>query len=911
MKSNSQLVSLLLGWDGQQVTPLRYVTDLLSRPERSPVERPAVLLRFTQTLSKHGHASLRSATNAPRRPIFLLLILLFTLPPRARGQLSFDTNSVAPQRFIAAHGRRAVAMGYASSGLELWAYPLLLIDDYHPGFRVAGETSEIKGDEVLRRITYDPESITRTYIGPDFIVHEKLFVPLNEQAIFLTYTVECTHSIDVIIHFQPVLNLMWPASLGGQNTHWDSSASAYVLAEATQKYQALIGSPAVITHNKIFNSAQPGTPGRQLAFAVSAGGEGHRSATVIVARNQVGSSPEARLRELLAQENKFEDEARVHYQNLLANTLRIETPDPAINQQLVWAQIALDQAWVCNDVIGCGLIAGYGPSRNARRPQYDWFFAGDGLVAVNALVNSGDYDRAKEELSFIAKYQDARTGMIWHEISQSVDPGDWATKYPYMFVHVDITFQYLKAVEHYVSASGDLQFAQQSWRRLEAAYRYCVSLLDPGDGVPRIPSTKEGGDEQDRMMDDLNLSTSWVAAAAAFARLAKATEHTQLAEDATQLSARAKQSVLHRYWDDPRSSWIDGFDGSGHAVLRHGDNGVNLVPILDLRRAGLILDQVASSDFETDWGTRGVASSSSHFDPNSYASGSVSALGTSGVASAFWAGHRPSTAFSIWNSLFPWGTLDSMGHMHEVLTGDYFHQQIESVPEQTWSSAGLISSTVEGLLALEREAGSNLLSFSPHLPATWDKISVSNVKVAKGTVAMTVLRVPAGLELRLENSGTPVDLSFSPEIPLGTHLRGATLDGKPLAVHEEDNQQDAHAAVTFKVPTGKSDCLLRYEGGVSVTVTDPVPLVGESSKGIKVISIAHKPGNLVLSADVSPNMPSSIIVLRTSEHPVRVHGAKLITVSEDEYKLAADQSPIGSTAYHRIEITVDFAENKR
>ena len=45
--------------------------------------------------------------------------------------------------------------------------------------------------------------------------------------------------------------------------------------------------------------------------------------------------------------------------------------------------------------------------------------------------------------------------MIWHELSQSADPADWATRYPYMFVHVDITFHYLTVVERYVSASGD------------------------------------------------------------------------------------------------------------------------------------------------------------------------------------------------------------------------------------------------------------------------------------------------------------------------------------------------------------------------------------------------------------------------------------------------------------------------
>jgi len=844
-----------------------------------------------------------------RGSLFLWIALLL-IPTLGPAQLSFDTNSVAPERFIAAHGRKAIVMGYASGGLELWAYPLQLISDYELGFRASGETSEIKGTQVLRRITYDPASVTRTYIGPDFIVREKLFVPLDQQAIFLTYTVECRHSIDVIIHFKPVLDLMWPASLGGQNTHWDPSASAYVLAEATRKYQALIGSPDAVSHDQTLNSSQPGTPGSQLAFAVRAGGEAHRQETVIVANNQPGSSPGTRLRDLLAGQSRFEEEARVHYQNLLAGSLRIETPDPAVNQQLAWAQISLDQAWVCNPVLGCGLIAGYGPSRTARRPQYDWFFAGDGLVGVHALVNSGNYDRAREELSFIAKYQDGRNGMIWHEISQSADPADWAVKYPYMFVHVDITFQYLATVDGYVAASGDTQFVKENWRGLEAAYRYCVSLLDPGDGLPRIPSSKEGGNEQDRMTDELNLSTSWVAAAEAFSRMAKSTGHASLADEASQMSAKAKQSVAHRYWDDQQNSWIDGYNGSGHAVLRHGDNGINLVSVLDARRSGAILDQIASSNFETDWGTRGVGSNSPRFDPLSYATGSVSALGTSGIASAFWAEHRPSTAFSVWNSLLPWGTLDSMGHMHEVLTGDYFHEQIESVPEQTWSSAGLVSSTVQGLLGLHWEAAANRLTFSPHLPATWDEITVSNIKVPNGTVAMTVARVPAGLDLQVENSGAPVDLAFNPEIPLGAHLRGATLDGKSLVAHEEENDQDTHAALLVKVPNGKSDCVIRYEGGISVSVKHPAPLVGGPSKGIKIISIAYKAKRLVVEADVSDDAPSSIIDLRTSEHPVGEHGAKLITVKPGEYELAVEPQA-QDAGYRRVEITVDFAADKR
>ena len=97
----------------------------------------------------------------------------------APESLSLTTDAVAPLRFIAVHGRRALLDGYAASGLEVWAYPVQLIKDYEIGFRPQGATSEIPGATILRRLVYCPDEITRIYIGPNFIVREQLFVPLD------------------------------------------------------------------------------------------------------------------------------------------------------------------------------------------------------------------------------------------------------------------------------------------------------------------------------------------------------------------------------------------------------------------------------------------------------------------------------------------------------------------------------------------------------------------------------------------------------------------------------------------------------------------------------------------------------------------------------------------------------------
>ncbi len=227
-----------------------------------------------------------------------------------------------------------------------------------------------------------------------------------------------------------------------------------------------------------------------------------------------------------------------------------------------------------------------------------------------------------------------------------------------------------------------------------------------------------------------------------------------------------------------------------------------------------------------------------------------------------------------------------MGHMHELLAGDFYHQQVESVPEQTWSSAAFLSSTIHGLLGLEREAQVNRLKFSPHLPANWDHISVTNIKVSGGTVGMTLTRLPHRLQLETENSGSPVELLWAPEIPLGAHLSGAELDGKPVPALAEEHAQDTHATLNFTVPHGKSHCLIRYEGGVLLSVSDADPLLGEPSKQIKITSVAYKPASLVVDADVSGDAPNSAIELRTDQKVLKVRGAKLTLVSDGVYDLA-------------------------
>jgi hypothetical protein len=187
-------------------------------------------------------------------------------------------------------------------------------------------------------------------------------------------------------------------------------------------------------------------------------------------------------------------------------------------------------------------------SHTARRPQYAWYFAGDGLFATEALLRQGNYKRAADELAFLYRYQKPDDGMMWHEISQSAGFLNWAKDNPYMYVHVDITFDFLTELAEYDRISGDQAFLAQHWPATLKAYQYCLSTLDRSDGLPRVPVDKISGNEQDHLTDELTLSASWVSAAHAMSELAASMHDEALSRQAESASLRARDSIRLRYW---------------------------------------------------------------------------------------------------------------------------------------------------------------------------------------------------------------------------------------------------------------------------------------------------------------------------------------------------------------------------
>ncbi len=808
----------------------------------------------------------------------------------------------SPAAFASAKGERALVMGYAD-GLEVWAYPLQLVRDYRIGFRIAGQVTTIPAAPLLQRVERTATETIRVYVGPDFVVRERLFVPVGLPGAIVRYEVEGRPDVKVEVAFAPSLDLMWPGALGGQSLGWDAARSGFVEREPLYGFNATIASTEIVEHDETVNRTRPVDAATRFVLAPT-GSAVLRVATVYIGSDNRDTPAERSVvATMKAAELQLRREARDQVDNVLDGALALTTPDPAVDRAFASAVLALDQAWVCNPALGCGSVAGYGPSRPGRRPQYAWFFAGDGLVAMQALLDTGQVERARDELDFIIRYQNRKNGMIWHELSQSAPLIDWANRYPYMFVHVDITFQFLAGVDSYVRATGDAGFARTRWASLAAAYRYCTSVIDPATGLPHIPPGKQGQNEQDVMRDDIRLSTAWIDAADGFARLARSTGHGAMAADADRRAASARAAVARDGWDGERGFWLSGHTLAGAPIHSARPDAIGVLDqkVFPQARAEVILDRVASPEFVTDWGVRSLSADAPEYDPNLYGSGSVWALGTTGVATTFWKQHRPLTAWGMWTGIVAWNTLDSAGHLHEVLAGDLFHPEFESVPEQTWSSAGFISSTVSGLLGLENFG--RTLRLAPHLPPSWPAVSLRNLRAGTSKLDVAITRDARGVALTVNNRGEAVTIDFAPMIAPGATLGSATVDGRPVAIAVERHDHDQHAAVRLNARHGTTIARIDYAGGVEVAAVAPPPAIGDASRNPRIVGAVVTNDALTLDAWINRAGPAAFD-LYTSWTPASAAGARLERGAAGTYRLVID--PQASGGYSRAHATVTF-----
>jgi glycogen debranching enzyme len=773
------------------------------------------------------------------------------------------TGPARPGQYVAAVGRRAIAMGNEDGRLELWSWPIKWLHDFELSFRVPKYTEPIPGRTIATSVTSRPEGVTIVYSYEQFTVKQHIFVPLDQPAVMMMLEVDAIRPLDIIARFTPDVHFMWPAGLGGQYLVWNQDARAFLFSESKRRVNAFLGSPAVTEASDVPAHMLAAAP-PQLVLGVGSGVERYTAPRlgappgrdinvhvayipVVLAGGQMSRDSALALYRALVAPGAAEREWKrrvAHADSLRTTMLSITSPEPQLDRAVELAKVNLDESMVCNPDAGCGLVAGYGLSGAASdRPGFGWFFGGDASINSFALTGTGQTQLVRDGvLRFFAKYQRA-DGKITHEISQSVGHVDWFS-YPYAFYHGDTSPFWILAFSEYWRQTGDGTLLRELWPNLRKAYLWSLATDKNGDGLMENPSAGAGalelGDLQVGILSDIYMSGVWAAALDRVARMAEVMREPAIVSQARKV--RAKATLEAKFWMPAQGQYAFALleDGSVNPNVTAWAATAMAFGVLEAERGAAMATKLASSNIMTDWGARPLSAASTQFDPLHYNNGAVWPFVTGFTALAQYTYHNAHAGKFALDAIASTGFDFARGRNPEVLSGRLYKPLDTAVPHQFFATSMVLTPLIRGLLGIDVDAPRRIVRIAPHLPPHWDSLTVRNLPVGSDHLSFTIRRGAGALTLGVDDAqwrGAPFDLEFAPALPLGATPSVPTPD---IARHAGD----LHASVRARV-AGATALRVSYTGGWSVRSTGPAGArVGERSQHVRVISerLAADPG---------------------------------------------------------------------
>lgn len=817
-------------------------------------------------------------------PALLVAQITTATPHTTRVPISlpwrrFDVDLTGPARswgYLSAIGRRSALIGTETGSFEAWAWPVKLLHGFELAFKTPLFDQPIAGRDVARTITVSPAGATIVYTHSAFTVTERLFAPLDRPAIVVMLEVDAVRPIEIIARFRADLQLAWPGGFGGQYVFWDDAERAFVLSESRRQVNGFFGSPSArwATNNPSHMLADAASElhiavGDQGPIAMPRPGEPagrltevHAAGIPIVMVGAVAPRDSVRTwyREVVANAAALYEERAAHAQAVLDSTVEIESPDIRLDLAVRWASLNLDQAMACNPDLGCGLVAGYGPSgATSTRPGFGWYFGGDASINSLAMSSVGLWAVARDGLAFFARYQGSRPpndGKIPHEISQSAARIRWFEDFPYAFYHGDTTPFWILALAEYWSASGDSATLRRLWPNLKRAFQWAKATDADGDGLMDNARAGAGaievGDLQEGLVSDIYMSSVWVKALEVLPRIAAAMGDRATRDEARRIHDRALATLRERLWleQDQRYTFalLDGGKLSNELTVWPA-TGLAF-GLFDDTRGQSTAASLARAGITTDWGARTLAPSSALFDPLHYNNGTVWPFVTGFDAWGLFRYHNATMGYAatqtVARSSFRWG----LGANPEVFSGSANEPLETAVPQQFFATSMLLTPLVRGLLGWEGDAPGHRVTLAPHLPATWDSVVVRRLPVGAGryTVRMTQSDSAFAAEIVRTTAGGVDSLDFSPALPLGAVVRQVTANGQPLTCTTRTTGSDVHANCRLGLGA-RLAITVQHTPGWRVLLPVPDPAPGARSSGLKLLRQALAGDTLVLEVE--------------------------------------------------------------
>jgi glycogen debranching enzyme len=781
---------------------------------------------------------------------FLPVIFLLTqcgLEPEMAGQDTAAVQSGAkkleisraarPWEFLAAVGKKAGLLGNEAGTVEAWTYPLKILRALK--LTILTEGREIPAETLVRTVIARPESTTLVYTGDTFSVRETFFVPVDQPGAVIEIQVETEQPLEVRASFVRDFQLEWPAAMGGTYVGWSDEFRGFIFGEDHKKFAALVGSPSAAEPRLEYETNYSGTHTSSMKLGVTA--KGHDTKIIVISGSVNGrEAAEKTYRLLTSNYQRLLRESAKFYEDYLARTTSVELPDEKLQAAYDWSRVSLIQGLVSNPTMGDGLIAGYRTSGEGYRPGFAWFFGRDSLWCDLALDSEGDFATTKTALEFIAKFQ-REDGKIPHEIAQGASFVDWFKGYPYPFASADATPLFIVAADDYVTASGDVEFAQANWAHISKAYEFLRSTYD-ANGFPKNFGVGHGWIEGGPMLpveSEFYQSGAAVAAIRALAHLSQLTGKEADAKSLTEEFAKEQKQLNEAFWSPAKKFFAFAIDRENKRVDE--PTVLTTVPmwfgLTDEDKSQQTIAELSKPVHETDWGMRIISNRAEKYNGGGYHYGSVWPLFTGWASVAEYRYHKPQAAYDNLRANALLALDGSPGHVTEVLSGDYYQPLSTSSPHQIWSAAMVISPVLRGMFGLQFDAQNHQLTFAPHVPADWKEFTIRRLAAASDTVDLKFSRTPDSITLVAERRGSDeVSLHFSPALSPRAKVFAATLNSRRVPFRVEQHGGDQHVVVDATLASGANTLKLTMRDDFAVSYAQELPRLGSTSLGLRVLS---------------------------------------------------------------------------
>lgn len=688
----------------------------------------------------------------------------------------------------------------------LWLHPIKLVDEFWAKILDTKTNLEIALPEAIEFVNY-PYGNRFIYAPVDSLEIERFqFSPDGQPGLIVQYKFTNKGNRSKTLKFQLLvktdLRPVWFSERLGikdaqDKVSWETLGKFFIAKDTDNTWFVVWGAAKSTDVQPIANATVPlNTKGKGVAAAsehrISI--ERKRSSTLtFVFTGSVSDKNQAinSYKYLAENHASLLEKKKKHYRSILERA-RIKIPDQHLQEVYNWVKVNTE--WLVRDVPGIGRGLGGGLM------EYPWWF-GTETYSLQAMAATGNFDLAKQTLRLLKNHsmKENGNGRIVHEITTNggiSNPGN-----------TQETAQFIITVGKLFEWSGDLDFIKEMYPFMKMSIHWLLNDMDQNKNL--FPEGYGIMEVYGLNAELIDVAVYTQQALKSIAHIATVLDDPAAAKRYQELASKLETKINDGFWAEEEGSYCD-FYGNRAQAISAAEGAIKQIRLkgenkLTQRDHELIeyykqLIQKFSSMPNTNrgWITNknwvittpmetGIAPKTraiqlldkirkenvGEYGPYLSAVEKQAMMTISTGVQAISEGNYGRTDEAMWyvNKIVQTFNRKLPGSISEMMP-DYGCFTI------AWTSYGIVVPLIQHIFGVQPDAINKIVVFEPHLPTSWEDISIDNLQIGTNIVSFARAKTDKGIEYNLTAKDNGWNLVLKPK-----DLPGAKyyLNGTPVS----------------------------------------------------------------------------------------------------------------------------------